>query len=268
MLGRHLLKSWSSTQASVSLSSGEAEFYGVVKAAGITLGFQALLRDVGHTLPVRVWTDSSATLGICGRQGLGKLRHLDTHYLWVQQKVRTGAIELLKVRGEENPADLFTKHLTGQDRVKELLGMMGCEYRQGRAGAAPLLREGAGTSKGELLSVQQEAHEDKILWDGHLFPVTVEDGQRVPEAYRSEAGLLPHLHADVECRYPKAHAAGEVDDPDPPEHQGLEVRGDEIGRGTARYRKNDSVEVIKDSRPKMHDVRDMVDGDERRWKSV
>ena len=103
LLGRHLLKSWSSTQASVSLSSGEAEFYGVVMAAGITLGFQALLRDVGHALPVRVWTDSSATLGICGRQGLGKLRHLDTHYLWVQQKVRTGAIELLKVRGKKTP---------------------------------------------------------------------------------------------------------------------------------------------------------------------
>ena len=27
MLGKHLIKSWSSTQASVSLSSGEAEFY-------------------------------------------------------------------------------------------------------------------------------------------------------------------------------------------------------------------------------------------------
>ena len=47
MLGTHLIKSWSSTQASVSLSSGEAEFYGVVKAGGVTLGYQSLLRDVG-----------------------------------------------------------------------------------------------------------------------------------------------------------------------------------------------------------------------------
>ena len=101
-----------------------------------------------------------------------------------------------------------------------------------------------------------------------MFPFTFEDGERVPEAYRSEAGLLPHLHHDVESRYPKARAAGEVDDPDPPEHQGLEIRGDEIGRGTARYLKNDSVEVIKDSRPKKHHVRHTIDGDERRWKSV
>ena len=47
MLGKHLIKSWSSTQTSISLSSGEAEFYGVVKASGISLGYQALLRDIG-----------------------------------------------------------------------------------------------------------------------------------------------------------------------------------------------------------------------------
>ena len=39
LLGGHLIKSWSSTQTSISLSSGESEFYGVFKAAGITLGY-------------------------------------------------------------------------------------------------------------------------------------------------------------------------------------------------------------------------------------
>ncbi len=111
MLGTHLLKSWSSTQTSISLSSGEAEFYGVVKASGVSLGYQALLRDVGLNLPIRVWTDSSATIGICGRQGLGKLRPVDTQSLWIQQRVRNGSVELFKVKGEENPTDLFTKHL-------------------------------------------------------------------------------------------------------------------------------------------------------------
>lgn len=49
----HLVKSWSSTQAVISHSSGEAEFYGVVKASGIGLGYQAFLGDLG-------WTASSA----------------------------------------------------------------------------------------------------------------------------------------------------------------------------------------------------------------
>ena len=70
MLGRHLIKSWGSTQGPVSPSSGEAGFYGVVEAAGVTLGYSALLEDLGVKLPVRVWAGSTATMGICGRQGL------------------------------------------------------------------------------------------------------------------------------------------------------------------------------------------------------
>ena len=57
---------------------------------GQGLGYQALLKDLGIDVPLRVWTDSSAAIGICNRQGLGKLRHLDTHTLWVQQAVRSG----------------------------------------------------------------------------------------------------------------------------------------------------------------------------------
>ena len=66
MLGSHLIKSWSSTQPSISLSSGQAGYYGVVKAAGIALGLQSLMADMGMTARVRVWTDSSAAVGICG----------------------------------------------------------------------------------------------------------------------------------------------------------------------------------------------------------
>ena len=45
LLGDHLLKSWSSTQANIALSSGEAEMYGVVKAAGMALGHQDMLQE-------------------------------------------------------------------------------------------------------------------------------------------------------------------------------------------------------------------------------
>ena len=47
MLGHHACKHWSSTQQSISLSSEEAEFAGVIRGAGQGLGFQALLRDLG-----------------------------------------------------------------------------------------------------------------------------------------------------------------------------------------------------------------------------
>ena len=137
MLGKHLIKSWSSTQGVISLSSGEAEFYGVTKATGVALSYQALMRDLGIELPIRVWTDSTATMGICGRQGLGKLRHVDTRSLWIQQKVRSLTIDLRKVLGEVNPSDLFTKHLSSPERVSTLLGLFGCRHKAGRAESAP-----------------------------------------------------------------------------------------------------------------------------------
>ena len=47
MLGCHAIKHWSSTQTSVALSSGEAEFAGVIRGSGQELGHQAFLRDFG-----------------------------------------------------------------------------------------------------------------------------------------------------------------------------------------------------------------------------
>ena len=117
------MKHLSSTQASIALSSGEAEFAGVIRGAGQGLGYQALLRDLGVQAPLRVWTDSSAAIGICTRQGSGKLRHLDTHTLWIQQAVRTSRVDLRKVLGEENPADLLTKHSISRQRLKDLVNL-------------------------------------------------------------------------------------------------------------------------------------------------
>ena len=70
------------------MSSGEAEFYGAVKGASAGLGMRALYKDIGHDLPLRLWTDSSAAVGICSKQGLGKLRHLECTSLWIQQMIR------------------------------------------------------------------------------------------------------------------------------------------------------------------------------------
>ena len=83
MAGTHLLKSWSSTQPTITLSSREAELHGVVKAGANGMGMLSLLLDLGVRLYLNIWTDSIATQGICGRQGLGKIRHLDVQDLWI-----------------------------------------------------------------------------------------------------------------------------------------------------------------------------------------
>ena len=104
-----LTKTWSSTQATIAQSSGEAEYYATVRAAGEGLGMKALMEDLGWEARIRVWVDSSAAKAIASRIGLGKIRHLEVKFLWLQQMVKDGKVEVRKVRGDKNPADLLTK---------------------------------------------------------------------------------------------------------------------------------------------------------------
>ncbi len=167
LFGGHTIKSWSSTQSSVALSSGEAEFNGVVRGSGVGLGYQSLLSDLGVQVPVRVWTDSSAAVGICSRQGLGKLRHLDTHTLWAQQAVRSHRIDLRKVAGEVNPADLFTKHSLSRDRLGALVELFSCRFQEGRAESAPKVRQ---TPSSKRTMATHDGHE-VMLTQGENRPI-------------------------------------------------------------------------------------------------
>ena len=81
MIGSHCVKSWSVTQPMVALSVGEAEYYGVVKAATEGMGVQSMLKDMGYEVKLTVVTDSSTANGISNRHGLGKIRHMDVREL-------------------------------------------------------------------------------------------------------------------------------------------------------------------------------------------
>ena len=129
---------------------------GVTRACATALGFRSLLNDLGlQKLSSRVWTDSSAAIGICKRQGLGKIRHLDTQMFWVQRRVRNNDLDLYYVAGEKNPADIFTKPNIPQARMDCLLKSMGCEFREGRPACAPELRKEGGTN---VFTVRQTHH--------------------------------------------------------------------------------------------------------------
>ena len=113
-LGEHRTRAWSSNQAVVALSSGEAEFYGIVKGASNALGIAGVLSDLGVNLHVAVSTDSSAAKGIANRRGLGKVRHIELSELWVQDQIAKGQITVYKIDGSENSSDSLTKHSCGE----------------------------------------------------------------------------------------------------------------------------------------------------------
>ena len=120
MQGNRELKSWSATQHAVALSSGEAEYYGMVKGAGNALGRLGVLQDMVTSCPIVLYTDSSAAKGIASRRGLGKVRHIELSELWLQDQVARKKVEVRKIRGEDNFSDSLTKH-SGQDRIEQTM---------------------------------------------------------------------------------------------------------------------------------------------------
>ena len=136
MLGGHCIKTWSASQGPHALSSAEAELYGMVEGVTRAKGLRALAYELGFRglkNVVKLGTDSSAAKSFVNRRGLGKMRHLDIRDLWLQEEVEKGRLEVGKIRGDQNPADLMTKVLN-IDEVVDRLGWMGlvAEVKKGK----------------------------------------------------------------------------------------------------------------------------------------
>ena len=71
-----------------------------------------MMRDLGFALKPVLNIVAKATEHILHRQGIGKLKHIDVTYLWVQDGSRSQKLRVHTVRSEENVADLGTKPLS------------------------------------------------------------------------------------------------------------------------------------------------------------
>ena len=79
------------------------------------------MQDLGLECSIRVWIDASAAKSVASRTGLGKIRHLETKFLWLQEAVSRKRLVIRKIRGEDNPADVLTKPLSVKEIAPKLL---------------------------------------------------------------------------------------------------------------------------------------------------
>ena len=68
---------------------------------------------------VRISTDSSVAKSFVATRGLGKMRHLEVKFLWLQEIVQMGKVRVEKVSGATNIADVRTKY-HGIDKLDAL----------------------------------------------------------------------------------------------------------------------------------------------------
>ena len=108
------------------MSSAEADLYALIEGVTRAKGLRSLASEIGFgelSNVVKLGTDSSAAKSFVCRRGLGKMRHLHIRDLWLQKEVRDGNLEISKIKGDDNPADLMTKILSTADIVKRLSTM-------------------------------------------------------------------------------------------------------------------------------------------------
>ena len=132
LLGRSQVRSLCRGQAVIALSSGEAEYYCLVTAASEALGEQSILADWGIKVKIHILMDATAGKAIGSRRGLGKVKHLDTIFLWVQEHVTSGRITIGKIHTTMNFADILTKAVAGP-LLMRLMEDQGFRFPKGRA---------------------------------------------------------------------------------------------------------------------------------------
>ena len=107
--------SWSSKkQPTISLSSIEAEYKALCSTTYEAIWLRRILEDVGEAREeptVNRWDNQSniklANNHVCH----ARLKHIDTQYHFVREKVQSKEIDLIYCNTNENVADIFTKIL-------------------------------------------------------------------------------------------------------------------------------------------------------------
>ena len=109
--GGHCLRHWSSAQGTNALSSCEIKLEGLCRGAANGIGFRSMAHELGLPLKILLRTDATAAIGMSRCLGAGRVRHLDTSLVWIQNTSRSEAIRLSKVAGAENCADILTRYV-------------------------------------------------------------------------------------------------------------------------------------------------------------
>ncbi|CAK0899675.1 unnamed protein product [Prorocentrum cordatum] len=206
MHGSHMLAAYSTTQKPIATSSGESEDYGMFKAGSRHVGMALMAKDYGLTCKAELRADASAGVGIASRRGIGKIRHLHTQALWLQQAVAEKRLSVSKTKGESNPANLPTKHGDGKTMWQHLADL-GFELRSGQSKLAierksgvvnEVLSDDADDMKDSAIAVTDEAPPWFKEYEARQKRQLNMRFDRLHEKMGTKKGVIKEVREDVE----------------------------------------------------------------------
>ena len=96
-IGTHCCKGTSNLQSLIALSVGEAEFYAITKGSAMGLSFQSILAELGLRMRVVIRSDSSSAGAMSSRVGVGRNKHMQSKWLWVQDRIQQDHLKVKKI---------------------------------------------------------------------------------------------------------------------------------------------------------------------------
>ena len=119
-------------QASVALSSCEAEVMAASEGIKMALLLQEVLMFVGlGHYEIEIKVDSSAAHAFFHRRGVGRMKHIDSRILWLQDLIAAGGVRLKKIPRTQNLADMLT-HTPSAKELEMFLPLMSLTRCSGR----------------------------------------------------------------------------------------------------------------------------------------
>ncbi|KAK3038368.1 hypothetical protein RJ639_030268 [Escallonia herrerae] len=108
--------SWiSKLQKIVALSTTEAEYVAMTEASKEIIWLQRLLTELGYRqVDCKLWTDSQSAIHLAKNSAFhSRTKHIHLRYHFIRSLLEGGQLNLEKIEGNKNPADMLTKDLLG-----------------------------------------------------------------------------------------------------------------------------------------------------------
>ena len=128
--GQHVCWTSCIAQVPVSLSSGEAETFGLSKAFSRALGASTLVCDAGLGWYLLTCARTVERQSEWRSAVPGNIRHLEAEWLWIQGAITTGTIgNVTNISGQLNQSHILTKGVVREDMERLLRSALVCGLR-------------------------------------------------------------------------------------------------------------------------------------------
>jgi len=109
------------TESHIKLSSGETESAGAAEVLKLARYCKFLAEEMGIGCTERINMEVDATVAIAFSNGsTSKMKHIDARLAWVRSLRDKDVVRLIKVAGDENPADFYTKIMPATEFRRKL----------------------------------------------------------------------------------------------------------------------------------------------------